>query len=103
MPLDDLDPVIHAVARLRIMVVLNALTPGDEISFPRLGEVTDLTAGNLLTHLRRLAEAGYVAVEKSGQGSMSRTLVAATDEGRRALAHYRATLDRLLATPEPSP
>jgi DNA-binding MarR family transcriptional regulator len=93
---DDLDPVIHAPARLRIMVSLAALADGDRLSFPRLQQLLGLTAGNLITHLRRLEEVGYVASTKSGVDGTGRTSVHLTHTGRAALDRYRATLLHLL-------
>ena len=54
-----LDPVIHGPVRLRVMVTLATLRKGDSLSFTRLQELLGLTPGNLITHLRRLEEAGY--------------------------------------------
>ena len=50
--------MIHAPARLRIVATLAALPAGDEVSFTRLQDILDLTPGNLITHLRRLEDAG---------------------------------------------
>jgi len=36
---DDLDPVIHVQARLRVMVSLAALAPDDLITFPGLRDL----------------------------------------------------------------
>lgn len=58
--MDDLDPVIHASARLRITAALAAIDQGDRIAFPRLQELLGMTAGNLSTHLRKLEDADYV-------------------------------------------
>jgi DNA-binding MarR family transcriptional regulator len=93
---DALDPVIHTPARLRIVVTLASLPDGDELSFPRLQEVLGLTPGNLITHLRKLEEAGYVRSEKTGQGISSKTTVALTNKGRAALDAYTAALRDLL-------
>ncbi len=54
----ELDPVIHAPARLRLMVTLATLRDGDNLSFTRLQELLGLTPGNLITHLRKLEDAG---------------------------------------------
>lgn len=94
--LPDLDPVIHAAARLKVMASLAALPNGDRISFPRLQRLLDMTAGNLSTHLRRLEDAGYVAVHKTHEGRTPATYVALTEVGRRALADYTAALRQLL-------
>ena len=37
---DGLDPVIHAPARLRLMVTLAALPGGDNLSFTRLQDLS---------------------------------------------------------------
>jgi DNA-binding transcriptional ArsR family regulator len=55
---DGLDPVIHAPARLRIAVTLAALPDGDNLSFTKLQDLIGLTPGNLITHLRKLEDAG---------------------------------------------
>jgi DNA-binding MarR family transcriptional regulator len=91
-----LDPVIHAPARLRIVVTLAALGDGDSLSFPRLQRMLDLTAGNLITHLRKLGEAGYVITEKNDTGPSAGTLVTLTPPGRQALDDYTATLRGIL-------
>ena len=93
---DGLDPVIHAPARLRLMVTLAALPDGDNLSFTRLQDLIGLTPGNLITHLRKLEDAGYVVSEKSGNGTASRTSVALTPRGRVALDDYTETLRTLL-------
>jgi len=94
--MDVLDQVIHAPARLRILATLAALPDGDTLSFTRLQDILDLTSGNLITHLRKLEDAGYVESEKSGNGTASRTSVALTPQGRAALDTYTDTLRNLL-------
>jgi DNA-binding MarR family transcriptional regulator len=93
---DELDPVIHVPARLRIVVTLAALRDGDDLSFTRLQDLIGLTSGNLITHLRRLQEAGYVTTHKNGSGVTARTSVALTHGGRAALDRYTVTLRQLL-------
>jgi DNA-binding transcriptional ArsR family regulator len=93
---DELDPVIHAPARLRIVVTLAALPDGDHLSFTRLQDLIGLTPGNLITHLRKLDDAGYVRMEKSGRGVSGRTSVSLTPEGRGALERYTGVLRELL-------
>ncbi len=91
-----LDPLIHVPARLRIVATLAALPDGDALSFMRLQNMIELTPGNLITHLRKLEDAGYLVTEKSGNGPASRTSVALTHQGRAALDAYTATLRDLL-------
>jgi DNA-binding MarR family transcriptional regulator len=94
---DTLDPLIHVPTRLRILVTLAALGDGDTLSFTRLQDMLDLTPGNLITHLRKLEDAGYISSEKSGNGVASLTTVALTHIGRAALEAYTRALRDLLA------
>ena len=98
---DGLDPVIHAPARLRIVVTLAALRDGDDLSFTKLQELIGLTPGNLITHLRKLEDAGYVTTAKNGSGVTARTSVALTLTGRVALDSYKTTLRQLLDSASP--
>jgi DNA-binding MarR family transcriptional regulator len=97
MTAQELDPLIHVPARLRIVATLAALPDGDTLSFTRLQDMIGLTPGNLITHLRRLEDAGYIETEKTGNGVASRTAVALTQQGRTALDTYTAMLRDLLA------
>jgi DNA-binding transcriptional ArsR family regulator len=88
---EELDPVIHVPARLRIVVTLAALPPGDDLSFTRLQDVIGLTPGNLITHLRKLDDAGYVTTEKNGSGVSARSGRADQHRpGRAGPLHHRA-------------
>ncbi len=91
-----LDPVIHAQPRLRVVVTLASLAGGDRLTFPRLQELVEMTAGNLSTHLRRLEDAGYVSLTKTYRRRTPVTYVALTRSGRRAFEDYTAALGRLL-------
>ena len=93
---ETLDPLIHAPARLRIVVTLAALREGDSVSFPRLQRMLDLTPGNLISHLRKLEDVGYLVTEKSGAGPAAGTSIALTRAGRLALDEYTATLRGIL-------
>jgi DNA-binding MarR family transcriptional regulator len=101
--LPELDPVIHAQARLRVMVALAALAAEDRITFSRLQQLLDMTAGNLSTHLRKLEDAGYAQITKAYQRRTPVTYVALTLTGRRALEDYTAALHRLLTPPTDQP
>ena len=96
MSTDALDSVIHAPARLRIVATLAALPDGDSLSFTRLQDMLDLTPGNLITHLRKLEDAGYLTSETTGNGRASRTSITFTRQGRAALDTYAAALRDLL-------
>ncbi len=92
----SLDPVIHAPARLRIVATLAALPAGASLSFTRLQDILELTPGNLITHLRKLEDVGYLTSETTGNGRASRTSITLTREGRAALDRYTDALRDLL-------
>jgi DNA-binding transcriptional ArsR family regulator len=98
----ELDPVIHAQARLRLTATLATLPAGDRITFPRLQELLDMTAGNLATHLRKLEDAGYVEITKAHRGRSPVTYVALARAGRRAYEDYVAALQALLRAHAPT-
>jgi DNA-binding MarR family transcriptional regulator len=102
-PDTELDAVIHAPARLRIVVTLSGLRDGDSLSFSRLQELLGLTGGNLITHLRKLQDAGYVTNVKSRQDGATRTAVSLTHAGRAALERYTVALRQLLDQAGPGP
>ncbi|MHA7276879.1 transcriptional regulator [Arthrobacter sp. Hz1] len=93
----DLDPIIHAEARLRAITTLNEVGERDRIAFTKLRKILDMTAGNLSTHLRKLEDAGYVEVTKTIEGRTPATYVAITPKGKAAFADYRKALRELLA------
>ncbi|HLN69180.1 MAG TPA: transcriptional regulator [Streptosporangiaceae bacterium] len=98
---DELNPVIHTPARLRIMVTLATLRDGDNLSFTGLQDLTGMTPGNLITHLRKLEDAGWVTTHKNGSGVTARTSVTLTHGGRDALEQYTTVLQRLLDSARP--
>jgi DNA-binding MarR family transcriptional regulator len=96
MTTEELDPLIHVPARLRIVATLAVLPAGDTLSFTRLQDMIGLTPGNLITHLRKLEDAGYVSSEKAGNGTAQKTTVTLTPQGREALDAYTKALRELL-------
>jgi DNA-binding MarR family transcriptional regulator len=93
---DALDPLIHVPTRLRIVATLAALPRDEALSFTRLQDLIGLTPGNLIIHLRKLEEAGYLSSEKTKNGSTPATVVSLTAQGRTALDAYRQALYDLL-------
>jgi len=88
------DRLIHEPARLAIMSNLFVV---DSANATYLLRQTDLTWGNLGSHLTKLEEAGYVAVAKGYNGKKPETTISLTDTGRRALITYRDQLLQALA------
>jgi DNA-binding MarR family transcriptional regulator len=99
---DELDPVIHTPARLRLMVTLAALPGSDALAFTRLQDMLSLTPGNLITHLRKLEDAGYVHSNKTGNGTNAQTTVSLTSKGRAALDRYTTALRQLIDPARPA-
>lgn len=90
----DIDKVIHEPARLLIIANLYVVESAD---FTFLMNQTGMTWGNLSSHLGKLEQAGYVAVEKSFVGKRPYTLLRLTADGRTAFQAYRQQMNRLLA------
>nr|MDT0661318.1 transcriptional regulator [Micromonospora sp. DSM 115978] len=94
--LPELDPVIHAQARLRVVASLATLADGDRLTFPKLQEILGMTAGNLSVHLRKLEDAGYVEVTKTHHGRTPATLLRLSRRGQLAFEEYTAAVRALL-------
>ena len=92
-PLADIDQVIHAPARLTVLTYLYVVESAD---FRFLKNVTGLTWGNLSSHVSKLEEAGYVAVEKEFKGKKPHTMLHLTDEGRAAFRAYKQSMQQVL-------
>jgi DNA-binding MarR family transcriptional regulator len=91
-----LNETIHQPVRLRIMAALVALEVGNEVDFTYLRGLLDVTDGNLGAHLRKLEEAGYIAVTKTFVERKPRTYVAATAEGRRVFQEHVTALRSII-------
>ncbi|MFX1510189.1 MAG: transcriptional regulator [Promethearchaeota archaeon] len=83
---DDLDPIVHSPARLKILTVLKEVESADFLFILRR---TGLTRGNLSSHLSKLETASYVSITKEFIDKIPHTLIQLTQEGRTALERYR--------------
>jgi len=90
----DLDRVIHEPARLMLVALLAGVKEAD---FLWLQRESGLTKGNLSSHLARLEEAGYVAVQKTFKGKIPLTILRLTPSGKSAFDAYKTSLNGLLA------
>jgi DNA-binding MarR family transcriptional regulator len=91
--IEDIDRMIHAPARLKIMACLAIVESAD---FTFLMRQTGLTRGNLSPNLRKLEEADYVSIQKKFVDRVPRTLIRLTDKGRAALQTYRESMQSVL-------
>lgn len=92
-PIADIDPLIHAPTRLKIMAYLSIVESAD---FTFLMQKTGLTRGNLSVNLRKLEEAGYVNITKEFVDRIPRTLIRLTTDGRQAIQVYRDNMQAVL-------
>jgi DNA-binding MarR family transcriptional regulator len=81
----DSDRVVHEPARLAILALLHSIRGAD---FLFLQRETELTKGNLSSHLSRLEAAGYIDIEKSYEGKIPHTLIRITPAGQRAFEDH---------------
>jgi DNA-binding transcriptional ArsR family regulator len=91
--LAEIDRIIHEPARLALTAILSVVESAD---FLYLQRETGLTKGNLSSHLAKLEDAGYVAIEKTYRGRIPLTLVRLTGVGTAAYKVYRARFKKFL-------
>ena len=68
----------------------------DSLQFNQLKAELGLTDGNLSSHAAALERAGYAKIHKGYKGRRPRTTIAITAAGRKALARYVSSLQRIL-------
>ena len=88
-----LDPLLHSELRLAVMSILAGV---DDADFTFLKEQTGATSGNLSVQIDKLAEAGYISVEKGFRGKMPRTTCKITPTGEEAFKIYVKALKKYL-------
>jgi DNA-binding MarR family transcriptional regulator len=92
-PLAEIDQVIHAPARLMVLVHLYVV---ESVDYVFLKNQTGLSWGNLATHVNKLEEAGYVAIEKGYKGKKPHTMILLTKRGRAAFKDYKQNMQQVL-------
>jgi DNA-binding MarR family transcriptional regulator len=88
-----IDDVIHGRLRLGVMAYLASAEIAD---FTELKNALEVTQGNLSVQLRKLDDAGYVAIEKSFLNRKPLTRVRLTTEGRKAFRNYLDVIGKLV-------
>lgn len=89
----NFDEIISAPCRLGILA---ALVPGVPVSFTNMKAATSLSDGNLHAQTRKLAEAGYIEINKIMKGRRSVTEFCITVLGRERLRLYVMKLQKIL-------
>ncbi|MDX1736284.1 MAG: transcriptional regulator [Halioglobus sp.] len=87
------DEIISAPCRLGILATL---VPGESVSFTAMKAATSLSDGNLHVQTRKLADVGYVEINKTKQGRRSVTKFRITDLGRERLRLHVMKLQEIL-------
>lgn len=78
------------------MTLLVSQPEAARVAYRFIQKTLDLTGGNLTAHLRKLRDAGYVAIAKEFRDEKPSTWVHATPTGRRAFADYLTNLEKVL-------
>ena len=89
----EIDKVIHEPARLLIMAHLYVVESAD---FTYLMRQTNLTWGNLSSHMSKLEEAGYIEVIKEFKDKRPNTMLKLTKNGLVAFKQYRQQMIQVL-------
>jgi len=92
-PLAQIDRIVHEPARLLILAYLSVVESAD---FLFLMNQTNLTRGNLSSHLSKLESVGYVEIKKEFVDKIPRTLLSLTEKGRDAFHDYRRNMKQVL-------
>jgi DNA-binding MarR family transcriptional regulator len=91
--IQNVDRLIHEPSRLEIMMQLYVVESAD---FQFLQHQTDMTPGNLSSHLRKLENAGYVEVTKEFVDRTPHTALRLTRKGRKVFKKYRRNVKRFI-------
>ncbi len=89
----EFDRLIYERIRLGIM---SALMVNVSLSFGDLKELLKTSDGNLSTHARKLEEAKYIAVKKTFENRIPKTVYRLSDKGRRAFERYLNHMEALI-------
>ena len=91
--MSELDPLIHAPARLQLMTMLTAVSDAEFVTLRGALGVSDSV---LSKHVAALAAEGYVASRKGVVDGRRTTWVSLTKTGDRALRGHVAALRALI-------
>ena len=83
--INNLDRLVHEPARLIILTILSSVKEAD---FIYLLNETQLSRGNLSSHLSKLEKADYIDIEKTYRGKIPLTLCRITKKGNQAFNDY---------------
>ena len=87
------DEMISAPCRLGILATL---IPGQPITFTEMKAATSLSDGNLHVQTRKLADIGYIDIDKTTRGKRTVTEFRITELGRERLRLHVMKLQQIL-------
>lgn len=85
--------MISAPCRLGILATL---IPGQPVTFTEMKEATSLSDGNLHVQTRKLADVGYIDINKTARGRRTVTEFRITDLGRERLRLHVMKLQEII-------
>ena len=91
--MSELDPLIHAPVRLRMVTALSAVS---EAEFVTLRDALEVSDSVLSKHVSALVDAGYVRSRKGIREGRRTTWIGLTSAGRKALREHVTALRRLI-------
>ncbi|MFC2162023.1 winged helix-turn-helix domain-containing protein [Acidobacteriota bacterium] len=91
--ISKIDRIIHEPSRFLILSYLAVIENTD---FLFLMNQTDLTRGNLSSHLSKLEAANYIEIKKEFIYKIPRTLIRMNKRGREAFSLYRRKMKNFL-------
>ena len=89
----EFDEMISAPCRLGILATL---IPGQAVTFTEMKAATSLSDGNLHVQTRKLADVGYIDINKAARGRRTVTEFRITDLGRERLRLHVMKLQQIL-------
>jgi DNA-binding MarR family transcriptional regulator len=90
---DAINDLIHGRVRLAAMAYIAG---AGEADFMAIKKAVNTSDGNMSVHLRKLEDAGYLAVTKGYNERKPQTIYALTDAGRAAWQEYLEKMRYLL-------
>ena len=90
---DAINDLIHGRVRLAAMAYIAGAGDAD---FTAIKKAVNTSDGNMSVHLRKLEDAGYLAVTKGYNERKPQTSYALTDTGRAAWHEYLEQMRQLL-------
>lgn len=80
---------------------MSLLAASPTLSFTELRDTLQMTDGNIVTHIRTLQDAGFVAVTKQFRDSRPLTTCQLTSAGRAAFSAHLALLEQIIRQNKP--